>query len=1566
MEVQTETSFLSELSFVSIKNYSDSMIMTLLPHIEELLTTAELHAPPNTLASAGIGRVSEMKEISAVVSIHQSSTTEKTSARTYSVKEHPLEIVLKTVPDEKTLQSLMRLVGEYSPTSMSVEASCFLENFLEKNHLFDKFKYQRSGIRIVVNIPKQTFKPLYGLPAPFSYFTGRESELKELEKNADKVQVISTNETAKLNSPPREYLNAQISGTGGIGKTQLVNYFVRKQFKDKVYDWVIWLNGGEDDATAESNLRSQLTSLGQSLGLDVELSLDVLCQLIYDRLSEKGRGIVVVDNTPRYAIIKQFLPEQFEHTEIAVILTTRNSLSFGPQLKKIILDVFTLEDAKVYIGKMIEGVSIDDAELLANTLDRYPLAITSAICYITSSECTIPEYCYRYSAIKLAQKEYLETPVSEDDPYLLEHIKRKRKYEASISAVVRLALDQIKVMCTETISFELVETILKSSSYLSHEDDIPKVLLGKWLPDDEGDLKINKALELLRRFSLLQEGGERETYIIHKVIQDVLKLGDSREDSGKLLLLSANYIKDYLGHLDVRFEAAVITPSDERKLLVIRPHAVALSKSLSLQPRIDTFLESEAMIHEVAGISLKILGEYTLSKQCFAAQLDCYEKMTGFPTLAYCNCRVNLANQLRCCGDAEAAVKMLQETLVVLTHQYGNNIDKTYSSWLALANALAQCGDKNTALLIVERLLPYLTLTYGESNFILAGEYSNLGWLKVSCGNPQGGAELIEKAIPIFKEAYGDDHYIVAGTNMNLGIALSQCGDWRNAILRLEEALPILRRHFGNNHPDVAKCLMNLATTTFISGNKKEAKLLYEEAILIFKTNFGMNHYNVAQCLDGLGKIMIERGDYQDAIKTLKEAISIFKIRLVEGNIEIEKARITLGLAMLGNEQLEEAKSIIESALSALKSILGPRANQIAYGLMSLGQTMLACHDPQAAITQLNEALDIFRSTTPNNHEYIGRCLFFLGKATSENEGEPLKARELLQDALLLFRSYTAISKYELSECLRYLGLATLRCGDLKKALVLFKESYSIYKIDLFDKNSTMTHKFIYDVAKQMLDSGHALDAVNCYKELLDMLQSSPNAEPSEIGICLRYMGRAMLNINLSEAKDVLEKALPILEKYKLLTEAAICMSDIGFSLLDTDPRMAGVPLEKALPILKSSLGEDHIEVGLCLRSLGFVLLRSDHTDKAEARFNEALPILRKEKHSQCGNCLLNLGSIMMSKDLKKAKILFEEALSLLKITFGDRHSDVAMCLQNLGWVNIYLNNYDAAVVVFKGALLIFEDKLDPYNPSIAGCLMGLGKALLMCNDPEQSKKYLTRALTIFKQSFPDTHQHVRNCSQFLSEATMTCSLLNDNGHNPGKEIRVAAANGSSDELKKLLTINKKYTNIPDGVPGKGLTALHWAVKRGRPDNVEVLLENIGFTSVKDARGFTALDYAIEGKNIQILQCFLFFLLTHYAKETGGESSMLAPVCVKHNNESALKLLIFLHWPIDGVDAKTGQSALHIAVIQGNKKFVKMLIEAGADPRQEDHKGQSAITLAENNSDILEILAINLNQSLKL
>ncbi|MBX9587290.1 MAG: ATP-binding protein [Gammaproteobacteria bacterium] len=494
MESASEVPLFSQLSTVSIENYKDTIIV----HLRPILEIATSYAPPNDAAINAAG-VFFKKVDSSVVHISSEKQKINSSGHTLTIKQQPVEIVIEQPLDEKSLVNLLNLLGEHNPASMSQEEKGSLFSLLNENPLVVKqLNIKKTGIRIVFRIPEQTFSPLYRLPPPFDHFIGREQELKQLQARRNQDKNI-----------------LQIAGTGGIGKSQLANYFARLQFREKNYNWIIWMKGG-DLQTVKANLSSQFVELGLALGLPVnQLEGEPLHRLIYERLASKGRGLVIVDDAPNYKFVKPFLPENFEQREIDVLITTRNSLKFGPSISKIILDVFTLDDAKLYLRRVLkETITEADAEVLAKTLDRYPLVLTRAVTNIHD----------RQSAI-------------EGDPC---------QYAATMKMVVELSLEQVKIICETAAVFERATRVLLAASYLAPEVAIPKALLGKWLPEDEGEIYIDEALEALRALSLVEEDRLTATYRIHKAVQDILRHDETSESTQKKLLKWNEIVESYL------------------------------------------------------------------------------------------------------------------------------------------------------------------------------------------------------------------------------------------------------------------------------------------------------------------------------------------------------------------------------------------------------------------------------------------------------------------------------------------------------------------------------------------------------------------------------------------------------------------------------------------------------------------------------------------------------------------------------------------------------------------------------------------------------------------------------------------------------------------------------------------------------------------------------------------------------------------------------------------------------------------------------------------------------------
>ena len=529
MESVREVDLFSQLSTVSIENYNDTIIV----HLRPLVKMASSFAPPNNNVSNAVG-VAPKTEVSSVIRLFPPKPPVKPSEHRVTVKEQPVEIVIEQPLDEKSLVNLLELLGKHTPTSMSHEQRSTLFGLLKESSLvLNQLNFKKTGIRIVFRIPEQTFIPLYRLPPLFEHFVGREKELIQLQTHRNQGKNI-----------------LQIAGTGGIGKSQLTNYYARSQFREKNYAWVIWMSGGDLQKVSD-NLSSQFVELGLALGLPVnQLKDEALHLLIYERLAAKGRGLVIVDDAPNYAVVKPFLPENFGQREMDVMITTRNSRTFGPSIRKIILNVFTMEDVKQYIRHFLkEAVTEVDTEVLAKTLDPYPLILTQALTNIR------------------------EQSTIEDDSCKLETIMK---------VVVELSLEQVKIMCKSEEAFARAMKVLLAASYLAPEVAIPKALLGKWLPEDEGEIYIDEVIEALRALSLLEEDRKTATYRIHKAVQDILKHVETAESSQKKLLKWNEIVESYLGS-----SGSKSSEYNDESHLALEAHLTVLAQHLSVEHHVD-------------------------------------------------------------------------------------------------------------------------------------------------------------------------------------------------------------------------------------------------------------------------------------------------------------------------------------------------------------------------------------------------------------------------------------------------------------------------------------------------------------------------------------------------------------------------------------------------------------------------------------------------------------------------------------------------------------------------------------------------------------------------------------------------------------------------------------------------------------------------------------------------------------------------------------------------------------------------------------------------------------------
>lgn len=210
-----------------------------------------------------------------------------------------------------------------------------------------------------------------------------------------------------------------------------------------------------------------------------------------------------------------------------------------------------------------------------------------------------------------------------------------------------------------------------------------------------------------------------------------------------------------------------------------------------------------------------------------------------------------------------------------------------------------------------------------------------------------------------------------------------------------------------------------------------------------------------------------------------------------------------------------------------------------------------------------------------------------------------------------------------------------------------------------------------------------------------------------------------------------------------------------------------------------------------------------------------------------------------------------------------------------------------------------------------------------------------------------------------------------------------AIAINSSDEVRRIVAADNSALSKPMSRNEDYQLPLHFAVRKNRPEMVELLLELGADPLGKDGTGYPPAAYATEPEidrsvmevlrsrgTVDLVTALALGEWSVAAKLLDGNQDLIKPggasagalhLMAKRNNVAAVKWLLdhganpsalWDHW-----DAKL--TPLHLAVMQNHVEVVRLLLEAGADPTIRDSKHDSdAIGWAEffGREEIIEMI----------
>lgn len=337
----------------------------------------------------------------------------------------------------------------------------------------------------------------YQLPLKNNNFTGRESFIQTLH--------------TKLEQEKTPIL--VIFGPKGIGKTQVAKAYAHQYLH--IYDNIVWW------FNIELNMEDQYKTLALALQLNIHsLKPNEIVKAVQNILRQTPGWLLIFDNAKSWTELLPFLPQQ--QAERGHILVTSDQRNW-PHIET--LSIFTADESKSYIQKMIPNTSDEDALTLAADLEFFPLAITQASLFINKHLENISEYLILYKTKKseLFQQSLALLKENSSSEYM-------DNYRLTIDIAYSITLKKIQ---EHEKSFHL----LKICSFL-HADAIPKFLLELISDTCKKPIYFNNIMRPLLAYGLIQRDQIEKQYLIdgkvhvkpsflnsysqHRLLQEVL------------------------------------------------------------------------------------------------------------------------------------------------------------------------------------------------------------------------------------------------------------------------------------------------------------------------------------------------------------------------------------------------------------------------------------------------------------------------------------------------------------------------------------------------------------------------------------------------------------------------------------------------------------------------------------------------------------------------------------------------------------------------------------------------------------------------------------------------------------------------------------------------------------------------------------------------------------------------------------------------------------------------------------------------------------------------------------
>ncbi|MFF0706192.1 FxSxx-COOH system tetratricopeptide repeat protein [Streptomyces tendae] len=658
-----------------------------------------------------------------------------------------------------------------------------------------------------------------------------------------------------------------LTGTGGVGKTQLAADYARTAWVSGEVDVLVWISASSRSAITAGYAQAAVEVLAAEPG-DPERAARAFLAWLEPKAGQKPcRWLVVLDDVADHADMRGWWPPSSRHGRALVTTRRREAALTGAGRRLVTVGMFTPQEAAAYLTAVLAAHDrqepTDQINSLAADLGYLPLALAQAAAYIIDTDLTCASY-----------REMLADRIRELADLLPESGALPDDQTTTVAATWSLSIERANQIRPAGLARPMLQLaaflapngipteVLTSQPTLAHLTEHRTPSGGNQQPAPASVEDAVFALRALHRLSLIDHTPEppHQAVRVHQLIQRA-----TRDD-----LASQAFDETARAAADALTEAWPETADAKPLGQILRAHADALINYA--QDALWSADEAHPVVLHT-GNSLGQAGQVTAAITHFQ---NLTHAVLGPDHPGSLAARKNLAHWLGKGGDETGAVAVIEQLLPDIERVWGPDDPNTLSARIDLAGWRGNAGDAAGAVALIEQLLPDMVRVLGTDHPHTLAARANLAKNRGMAGDAAGAADAAAELLADRIRVQGPDHRGTLATRRELALLLGNAEDpaaAAEACEQLKQLLDDCVRVLGTDHPDTLTTRQHLAHLRGEAGDAAGAVTAYKELVPDLVRVLGPNHPDTLAARSDFAAKRGEAGDAAGAVTAYKELV---------------------------------------------------------------------------------------------------------------------------------------------------------------------------------------------------------------------------------------------------------------------------------------------------------------------------------------------------------------------------------------------------------------------------------------------------------------------------------------------------------------------------------------------------------------------------------------------------------------------------------------------------------------------------------------------------------------------